>query len=275
MNCRDLELELNAYLDHELIGEARADIESHLALCPGCFRTANIERHNLNAVRQAARAAAVTAPAELKEKIFASLQQDERRRRAALARRVGSVAAAVLISATLAHQLYLGHRRRLFEVDAVMRHARHFPLEIEQSPEDIERWFGGKVDYPVAVPRFPNARMEGARLLQVRDKAAAYIRYQAPRPIGLFVYGDDHEVDVGQEPAVGTSQGYNVVSWREGDVVYQLVSDLDPPHLRALLEAPRFRTHESRPSMNPTLEVRPASFEPSSVRFVDPPPGPN
>jgi hypothetical protein len=116
----------------------------------------------------------------------------------------------------------------------------------------------------VSVPHFPHATAAGARILQVRDKPAAYIRYDAPHPMGLFVYGDDHEMDVGAEPAVGTSNGYNVVSWRNGDVVYQLVTDLDETDVLDLLPPPHaapVAAPAAPPSGTPTLDVRPASLQ--------------
>ena len=118
----------------------------------------------------------------------------------------------------------------------------------------------------MTVPHFPNATAAGARLLQVRDKPAAYIRFDAPRPMGLFVYGDDHEVDVGTEPAVSNSNGYNVVSWRNGDLVYQLVTDLDEQDIRELLPpthpvaAPIPADHPATQG-TPTLDVRPATLQ--------------
>jgi anti-sigma factor RsiW len=88
----------------------------------------------------------------------------------------------------------------------------------------------------VSVPNFPNATAAGARILQVRDKPAAYIRYETPhQQMGLFVFPDDDATDVGAEPEVSTIRGYNVVSWREGGVVYQLVTDLDDPEIRQLV----------------------------------------
>lgn len=252
MNCRDLETQLTPYLDGELIAEARVEFEAHLASCPTCPRHVEVERHNLSAIRDAARAGSPGAPPAFKAKLFENITRDSNRQRRAGVVRFAAVAAGVTFAMVIGHQQYRSHQRRLYEQDAALRHARQFPLEINE-PADIERWFGGKLDHPVNLPRFPNATATGARLLQVRDKPAAYIRYDSPRPMGLFVYGDDHDLDLGArtEAEVGESHGYNVVSWREGDVVYQLVTDLDEQDIRDLVPSP----------VPAKLDVRPASLQ--------------
>lgn len=256
MNCRELETQLTPYLDGELIAEAKRELEGHLASCPDCPAKVERERHNLNVIRDAARAQSPVAPEAFKTKLFANIRQDAHRSMRRRTQKMAAMAAGVTLAVLVGHQGYRAHQRSLYEQDAAMRHARQFPLEIEQSPDAIERWFGGKLDHRVRVPGFPNAKATGARLLQVRDKPAAYIRYDAPHQLGLFVYGDDHDVDVGAEPAVSASQGYNVVSWREGDVVYQLVTDLDERDVRELVPA-----NSGELSPTPTLQVRPASLE--------------
>lgn len=263
MNCRDLDSQLTPYLDGELIDEARLGVESHLATCETCRRHIEVERHNLLAIRQAARAASPAAPDAFKARLFENLRDDANRRTRSTAQRVAALAAGVTVVALAGHQGWRVHQRRLYEQDAVARHARQFPLEVQG--EGIEQWFGGKLDHRVKVPSFPNARAAGARLLQVRDKPAAYIRYEGATPqatpvaargsMGLFVYGDDNQdVDVGTEPAVGSSHGYNVVSWRRGDVVYQLVTDLDEADIRELVPA-------TAPTIVETPEVQPASLQ--------------
>lgn len=257
MNCREIDTQLTPYLDGELIEEARVAFEGHVVTCDPCRTRVEFERHNLSAIREAARRSAPTAPEELKARLFANIRRDDTHRKTARLGRAMAVAAGFTVAIVVSHSAWKGYQRRLYEQDAALRHARQLPLEIEQSPENIERWFGGKLDYRVTVPRFPNTRAAGARLLQVRDKPAAYIRYDEPRKMGLFVYGDDNDVDVGATPAMGSSHGYNVVSWREGDVIYQLVTDLDEQDLRELLPpegtTPRLST--------PTVEVRPASLQ--------------
>jgi len=261
MNCRELETTLTPYLDGELIAEARGDVEAHLAACPACAKRVDVERHNLNVIRAASRDGAPPAPDALKRRLFDAVRRDDAQRQRARWVRLSAAAAGITIAVVAGHHQYRAFQRRLFEQDAALRHARQLPLEInDPRASDIEQWFGGKLDHPVALPRFVNATAAGARILQVRDKPAAYIRYDGPRPMGLFVYGDDHEVDVGAEPAVGTSNGYNVVSWRNGDVVYQLVTDLDEDDVRELLPPPR-PSLAPLPPGTPSLDVRPASLQ--------------
>lgn len=263
MNCRELETQLTPYLDGELIAEAQLEVEAHVASCTSCAQRLERERHNLNQLHAAMKASSPQAPAAFKQRLFENLRRDEQHQRRVRLQRLGAVAATVTVVAFAGHHAWRVHERSLYEQDAALRHARQFPLEIQRSPEEMERWFGGKLDYRVSVPHFPNARAAGARILQVRDKPAAYIRYDAERPMGLFVYGDDHDVDVGTEPAVGSSHGYNVVSWREGDVVYQLVTDLDESDIRELVPS---ATSPARAPIveqqgTPTLDVRPASLQ--------------
>ncbi len=261
MNCHTLDLQRTAYLDGELVDEARVEVETHLAHCAGCAHRVEVERHNLAVIRSAAQSGP-KAPDTLRHVVFQSVRRDATRARRLRQLKVSGVAAGVAVTLFASYSQYRFHQFRLYEQDAAMRHARQFPLEMQQpGAEAIEKWFGGKLDHRVNVPRFPNATAAGARLLQVRDKQAAYIRYDSPHPMGLFVFGDDHDVDVGSTPEVGSSHGYNVVSWREGDVVYQLVTELDEHDLRELLPAAREPQHETPLRSTPAVQAQPASLQ--------------
>lgn len=262
MNCHELELQLMPYLDGELGPDDRVGIEAHLAGCPSCAHRVEVDRHNISLVRALVHEGSPAAPLRLRESVFDGVHREEAMARRVRLLRLGAAAAGVALAVVVANQQYRLHQLRLYEQDAAMRHARQFPLEIRQPrAEAIEAWFGGKLDHPVTVPQFPNATAAGARLLQVRDKPAAYIRYDARRPLGLFVYGDDHDVDVGSKPEVATSHGYNVVSWREGDVVYQLVTDLDEEDVRALIAPQRTASQTASHSESiPSVRMQPASL---------------
>lgn len=258
MPCHELETMVTPYLDGELVDEARLDFESHLASCATCSRQLEVERHNLTLVRSLAQGGSPVAPAHLRTEIFARLEREGRHHAWLRLGRLGAAAAGVALVAVAAQHQYRSHQLRLYEEDAALRHARQFPLEIQQHGADaIQAWFGGKLDHRVHVPTFPHARAAGARILQVRDKPAALIRYDGHSPMSLFAFADP-EAAVGAEPAVGSSHGYNVVSWRDGEVVYQLVTDLSEADIRELL-APH---GELSPPVQtgPAVEARPAAL---------------
>lgn len=245
MDCRDLQQLLHPYLDGELLADEAARLELHLASCATCARHVDVERSNLALIRAALLTSSPPAPESLRRALHLSMRGASRRQRARTLLRLSAAAAGLTLVAAVGHQQYRSFQRRLYVVDAAERHARQFPLEVQASPSGLEGWFTGKLEVHVNVPTFPNAHAAGARLLNVRDKQAAYIRYDAARSdtgqarqLGLFVFGDKpRDVDVGAVGSadLGNSNGFNVVSWREGDVVYQLVTDLDEQDVLGLL----------------------------------------
>ncbi|HYR56350.1 MAG TPA: transmembrane regulator PrtR, partial [Myxococcaceae bacterium] len=93
--------------------------------------------------------------------------------------------------------------------------------------------------------------------------------------IGLFVFRDsDGEVEATPLPSVelDTSHGYNVAIWRDHEIVYELVSDLEEtdirqmlsdrsaPRRRAVVSDPRPASATSPPVPQPGL-VQPASLQ--------------
>lgn len=253
-----------SYVDGELLAEERVDLEAHLSACATCAKHVEVQRHNQSLIRATAKVDAPKMPEELRARLTASLQQTSLKTRRTQMAKISAAAAVVVAVTAGAQWQYRTAQRRLYAEDAVRRHARQYPLEVlEPSEGNLEKWFGGKLDHRVPVPHIPNTVTAGARLLNVRDKQAAYIRYEAaepnrpPRNLGLFVFGDTPgEVDIGVEPAVANSNGFNVVSWRDGDVVYQLVTDLDERDVLHLVPSVTGRVPANRAPL-----AQPASFQ--------------
>lgn len=256
MDCRELDNLLYPYLDAELVEADRARVDAHLAACDGCRETTSRERAMLNVIRtRAKQQAAAPAPAALRARLTAELNDDANRQRRRSFTRVTAAAAGIAVCAVAAHHLYRVNQRKQYIENAALQHQRNFPMEISNrpTPAQLEAFFDGKLDHRVAVPRLPpNVTARGGRFLNVRDRQAATIELVGDRGrrMTLFVYGDKAgEVDV-TEPEVDTSQGFNVVSWREGDVVYQLVTDPEEQDIREMLP---------RQGMGPP-QILPASF---------------
>ena len=57
--------------------------------------------------------------------------------------------------------------------DAVRRHSQNLPLEVAGDEQRVQRWFEGKVDFNVQVPRFRNVNLQGGRLSHIAAEFAA------------------------------------------------------------------------------------------------------
>jgi anti-sigma factor RsiW len=147
--------------------------------------------------------------------------------------------------------------------EAAVRFQRRLPLEVTvQRHEQVEQWFDDKLDWRVAVPRLPNTQLTGARLSNVGEHEAAFISYEAPSLVGspphrmgLFVMDDARQALPARpwpDVQVHEVRGFTVASWRTGDLVYELVSDLEADELRNMLTAARPATPF------PSLQTRPA-----------------
>ena len=139
--------------------------------------------------------------------------------------------------------------------DAVRKHTRGLPLEVTGPAESLQRWLGDKVDFRPEVLVFPSGLEPlGARISHIRDNPAVYVGYGRPgsgpdgvRRASLFVFCDPsfdpmaerrRHRRVGERNMVVTNRnGLNVVLWKENEVVYSLVSDLDERELFALIRA--------------------------------------
>jgi anti-sigma factor RsiW len=252
MDCRELERSVDAFLDAEFDDRERAEAEAHLAGCPRCRATVESQGRLRAAIRQklrqamAAPAPAGSAPQELRARLQRSLAKERRPlwRRALAPLPIATVAAcAAGVLVVLASH---SGNPDLLE-DAIGKHHRGLPLEVDASA--MPGWFAGKLDFHPSLPRFGGreVRIEGARLSNLREWPAAYVRYQLPRgQAGLFIVDDPdrrfdapgRDVKLGREVVrVASARGYNVAIWRQDEIVYSLVSDLDEDSLFRLVQA--------------------------------------
>ncbi len=252
MDCRELERSMDAFLDAEFDERERAEAEAHLAGCPSCRTAVEGRARVREAIRaklreaMAAPARAGCAPAALRERLTRSLAKERhplwRRALAPLPIATVAACAAGVLVVLASHS----GNPDLLE-DAIRNHHRGLPLEVDAAA--MPTWFTGKLDFRPSLPRFAGGevRVEGARLSNLREWPAAYIRYQLPRgQVGLFIVDDPgrrfdapgRDVRLGHEVVrVASSRGYNVAIWRQDEIVYSLVSDLDEDALFRLVQA--------------------------------------
>ncbi len=256
IDCAELERSLEAYLDGEFDRADRAEADAHLAACASCRGRAEARASVRDAVRARLRDAmgagtpAGRAPAALRARI----EQQLARQRRPLWRRVLAPVPLATVAACAAGVLVVlatrGGPDMLLD-EAVRKHNRDLPLEVTAAgvggADAIPGWFAGKLDFRPSPPNFrkDGVKVVGARLSHLREWPAAYIRYQLPRGnAGLFIVDDPEqrfhptgrEVRVGPSVVrVANSRGYNVAVWRQDEIVYSLVSDLDEDDLFGLV----------------------------------------
>lgn len=277
MTCQELDRLLYPYLDGEFQPEERMDVENHLATCADCTRRVEEEREIQQALRRAARHAIQSsrAPQSLRMGIEMGLRREQRRTLQLQWLRM-SAAALVVVAVGGGWIALRPEERQRFVEDAARRHAKRLPVEIANvGPEHVEAWFNGKLDHRVSIPRLANAQLSGARISNVKDRPAAYISYetrperagQEAKRIGVFVFDDAaRDLDAQALPAVkvDASQGYNVAVWRDGEVVYELVSDLSEADIRKMLmdKERSARVADAPRSATPVLPISTVSHSP-------------
>ena len=167
-----------------------------------------------------------------------------------------ALAAAVLILAPLAwDRLVVRPDRAAAErlvAEAVNDHVRLLispqPLEVKSSDtHQVRPWFAGRVDFAPVVPfggdtEFP---LQGGAVAYFVDRKAAVLVYgHRLHTISLLVFRADGldwprrgATRVGSVDAhAGATRGFNTLLWRQGDLGYALVSDVEPAALRTLAE---------------------------------------
>ena len=290
MNCIDLDPLIYPYLDGELDETERGHIEAHAAGCGSCRSRLSREAAFQGALRRSVHLRTrAPAPEALRELLRAGIRKENRRVQMISWARWGTLALVAASASAVWFELRPGHREQILE-DAALRYQRGLPYELtDVSRDDVERWFGDKMQVRVPLPHLPGATIAGARLSNLREHDAAYVVYQLPgaeqrgadRRLGLFVLEDrEHEIpSVAPYPEVSVRsvRGFSVASWRSGGLVYELVSDMDEAGLRRAIRglddappAPRppevVAPAHQRPMLpipprNPTLELIPAGFQ--------------
>jgi anti-sigma factor RsiW len=182
------------------------------------------------------------APAALKRRLRARLPEELPRRRWLLPSAAVAVAVAAAVFATLP-------RDNPLVDEAVADHLRtvyrEHPIDIEGGgPHQVKPWFTGRLDF--ALPSLFGGNDEftlagGAVGYYLDRKAAVVVYKRALHTISLLVFRADGlrfpraDRDLGRVVAhVRRQRGFAVVLWRDGELGYALVSDVQPDDLARL-----------------------------------------
>jgi anti-sigma factor RsiW len=245
MDCREAERFVELGLDGEIESSEGGMLETHLNHCTSCSSRYHVQGKFRAQIRSklADAQSAERAPLGLRTRIVARVQEDEQKEGFSWGRAV-AVTLGVSMVAVLSWSGTSGPS--LFSEETVARHSGNLPPEVRadfEDPRSVQRFLTSNLRYPVSVPRFdrnnPSVKLVGARLSSLDDHDAAYVMYDRrgakvsffayPKPERFTKPTDFREERAGNKVVlVGKRRGYNVVAWEEGELVYSLVSDIDP-----------------------------------------------
>jgi anti-sigma factor RsiW len=238
MNCDQVQLLLNGYVDGELGLVESLDIERHLKDCPNCPKV-YAELVSLHgAIAAQTPALYQPAPARLRQRINSSLrnagEKEPARPRISWQQAGAAILAAIilmLVAGFVGNRLAQGHGNLLVD-EIISAHVRslmpnHLMDVASSDQHTVKPWFDGRINFsPQVVDLTPQGYpLIGGRLDYLDGHPSAVLVYQRNKHIiNLFIWPTTNQVN-----GVKTTNdnGYNLFQWTQADMEYWAVSDLN------------------------------------------------
>ena len=247
MDCSAVKAKLFAYVDDELDGDLRAQVDAHLLGCANCRRLVDLElEFNETYVE---RLRPDPAPAHVWQRtteLLASLfsQQRAGRRTRRFRRSISWVFAVGLVGIGVAAGF--GIPRLFLPVSmlhnlakaAVEQHRKLvsgvLPADIKDTaPKGVEEWFKHRLPFNISLPEPPTngLRLLSGRISYLLDVEVAALSYRLDgEPVSLFILPGEAYRRLGlageRRFKVVENRGYDVIVWRSRGVGYALVSEI-------------------------------------------------
>jgi anti-sigma factor RsiW len=252
---------LSAYLDRELPDDEHEALARHIADCPDCATLVSDLRQTSSAVAGLGRE---PMPEGLSQRLRQSLEQESDASlptpspqsvsalsasivprhwtASALMQQAAVLVFACLLSALATWWFVTGSARdTLLARDLLSAHLRSLqqesPIQVASSDaHTVKPWFAGKVDFSpevrdLAAQGYP---LLGGRLDTIAGRRVGALVYKRRlHLINVFAWASDAP---DTSPTLTIRNGYNLLSWIRGGVVYTAVSDLDGDELKHLSE---------------------------------------
>jgi anti-sigma factor RsiW len=260
MNCKEVRTHLRDFVKHRLDPALRVGVGAHLESCASCSGAERTE-HALDELL-AQRLPRFAAPATLQRRL-GLLVRPERARAAprrwtrALAPAMAAALALGLGGLLLQRGASRSGELASLTTELVDDHLRvlasQHPIEIESGGgHQVKPWFEGKLDFApvVPAPEVDELTLRGGSVGYVFDRKSAVLIYGLRlHVVTLLVFrADGLDWPGAGDRRVGpvrSVRGFNVALWRNGELAYALVSDVNPAELGEV--AARFAAATAQP----------------------------
>lgn len=255
-SCQEIREHLQELMDAALTPDLEARLRAHLETCPACAGELALQRQIRR--RVAAELPRREPPVELRRKVQEILAPRQTKPWALLPRPVlqwgMAVAALILIVLVPLTLLNRGPGERIPPIlfEAVNDH-RSFAMRVNPAAlptadrHEVREWLQAKVGFEIDPPLGPRGElrfMGGDVSFFLERKVACLLYGKGDKLVSLFVLPDEgvevpqkgfRQVD-GIEVYVASQNGYGVVLWKEGNLLYSLVSDLPQEELLGVVK---------------------------------------
>jgi len=241
VNCDRARQLLHPYLDRELAAPERRDVEEHLRTCVACAAESAQLEEVIATVKAGGRR---PLPPRLPSKVRAALAADVLPRATKPSPWWLWQLAPPLAAAAFGFWIALTFFAGWSEHDVALREvvAAHVRSLMEDNllhvasadPHTVKPWFAGRIDFAADVQDLTSRGFDliGARLDYLQQRPAAALVYRRRKHvINLLVVPAEPEAE--PLPTEHAHHGYHIVQWREGDLAYWAISDLNMSELKA------------------------------------------
>jgi len=241
MNCAESRDWLDALIDGELDLTTSVQIERHLLDCPACASA----RDAMLALREQFRSSSFrsTASVTLKRRVIATVSRE---RSPVRAWRVAvplapyaAIAATLLLTVWILVPQITRSPNVVALGELVAAHVRSTQVDhlidvLSTDQHTVKPWFEGKLDFSPPVRDFTPSGFEliGGRLDYMTNGSVAAIVYRRNKHVINVFIRREHGED--QPMRIDSSQGFNVVEWRKGELAFSAISDLNSAELTEL-----------------------------------------
>lgn len=254
MNCIESRSRMQAYLDRELDLPGTMAIDQHLAGCDACKASFDGVAALRSGIRRHAEYYA--APPALAHRIRAEIGAAPPLAPAGMpARRpwlrfpqwlrVGAAVAAMGIASWIAALQYASPGAdQLIAEQIISSHARAVLgsrlVDVASSDQHtVKPWLSSKLDFSPSAFDLTGAGFPllGGRLDYLDNRPVATLVYRhRQHVIDLFIWPDTRSGRALQ-PQSSSKNGYNLLHWADGEMMYWAISDLNPAELKTFSEA--------------------------------------